>query len=116
MPSANPDIRRKIQARYYKKNREKAVEARRKWRSQNSERIRRYKVEGGIPYEPTSECECCKKPLTAPKLDHCHLTGIFRGWLCHSCNIGIGLLGDSPDGIKAALEYLNRAYTRIRQA
>lgn len=23
-------------------------------------------------------------------LDHCHLTGVQRGWLCHSCNISEG--------------------------
>lgn len=39
-------------------------------------------------------------------LDHCHSTGKFRGFLCHKCNVGIGQLGDSPDLVKKALDYL----------
>ena len=61
---------------------------------------------------PTVEiCECCLKP---PKygnliLDHCHKTGAFRGWLCKSCNSGIGGLGDNLDGVKKAIAYLEKA-------
>lgn len=58
-------------------------------------------------------CECCGNP--APKkialsLDHCHVSGIFRGWLCHKCNTGIGNLGDDVHGLKRAIAYLERAY------
>jgi hypothetical protein len=57
-------------------------------------------------------CECCGRlrDKNNLNLDHCHLTGIFRGWLCRKCNVGIGLLGDSPDGVARAAEYLRRAY------
>lgn len=50
------------------------------------------------PSRPKPEtCECCgalpgKRSL---HLDHDHVTGKFRGWLCARCNLGIGLLGDS---------------------
>jgi hypothetical protein len=65
--------------------------------------------------EPTrpkpSVCECCGK---APRkngmhLDHCHLTGEFRGWLCGPCNQGIGLLGDTEGGLHLAIKYLTRS-------
>lgn len=41
-------------------------------------------------------------------LDHCHDTNKIRGLLCHSCNTGIGKLGDSVEGLERAIEYLLR--------
>lgn len=43
-------------------------------------------------------------------LDHCHFTGIFRGWICDICNRAVGMLGDHPAGVKSALQYLESAY------
>lgn len=64
----------------------------------------------GLP-EPTrlmpALCECCNT-RPASHLDHCHATKEFRGWLCNSCNRGIGLLGDSSTGLSKALAYINR--------
>jgi hypothetical protein len=28
--------------------------------------------------------------------DHCHLTGLFRGYLCRGCNVSEGVRGDAP--------------------
>ena len=53
-------------------------------------------------------CECCGKNTTALKLDHCHESLTFRGWLCQSCNWGIGNLGDNLEGVMRALKYLER--------
>lgn len=39
-------------------------------------------------------------------VDHCHNTLKVRGLLCRKCNSGIGLLRDSPQLLKRALEYL----------
>ena len=69
----------------------------------------------GCP-EPTrpepNTCEICN---SAPSgryshlvLDHCHTTGIFRGWLCADCNLALGKLGDNKQGITKALAYLNK--------
>jgi hypothetical protein len=59
---------------------------------------------------PSAQCECCgrtqKRRLA---LDHCHETLVFRGWLCSLCNLGIGKLGDSVQGVEQALAYLKRA-------
>lgn len=59
---------------------------------------------GAIPERP-EHCECCG--VSAPLVvDHDHDSGKFRGWLCHSCNTGIGMLGDDVDGLLIAVEYL----------
>lgn len=59
--------------------------------------------------EPKS-CEACGKAESgrALALDHCHVTGVFRGWLCFKCNTGLGKLGDTAAGLRAALAYLER--------
>jgi hypothetical protein len=56
-------------------------------------------------------CDCCGLPPKDGKslaLDHCHTTGDLRGWLCHGCNLGIGLLGDTADSVIQAVSYLHR--------
>ena len=39
-------------------------------------------------------------------IDHCHLTGVVRGLLCHSCNTGLGYFNDNWVLLDNALEYL----------
>ena len=55
-----------------------------------------------------SRCECCNKKTDSLYLDHDHLTKEFRGWLCNGCNISIGGLGDSVEGLKKAIAYLTK--------
>jgi len=40
-------------------------------------------------------------------LDHDHKTAQFRGWLCHSCNRGLGGFNDDVQKLKRARHYLN---------
>lgn len=59
-------------------------------------------------------CECCGTPIKdCPKqilvMDHDHDTETFRGWICEKCNIGIGKLGDTLEGLTKAVEYLKRS-------
>jgi len=55
-------------------------------------------------------CDCCGKPVLKNfQLDHEHGTTNFRGWLCKDCNVGLGKLGDTIEGLKKALEYLKRS-------
>jgi len=41
-------------------------------------------------------------------IDHDHVTGQVRGLLCQRCNLAIGMLGDSPETMRAALRYVER--------
>ena len=56
-------------------------------------------------------CELCNKNVGVEKLvpDHDHDPEKFRGWLCGSCNTGIGNLGDRFDapGVKNVHAYLS---------
>jgi hypothetical protein len=60
-------------------------------------------------------CDCCNFNFSnSPKrgkrnlvLDHNHETHEFRGYICESCNTGIGKLGDDVNGLTMANTYLN---------
>jgi hypothetical protein len=60
------------------------------------------------------KCACCKTSKPGGRgrwhVDHCHDSGLVRGLLCHHCNVGIGNLGDSVEGIENALNYLKGHY------
>jgi|TARA_B100001094_G_scaffold204158_1_gene198089 hypothetical protein len=60
-------------------------------------------------HKKTPFCDCCgQRSQKSLVLDHCHETLKFRGWLCEQCNMGIGKLGDNLQGVKKALQYLER--------
>lgn len=59
-------------------------------------------------------CASCRRCLDrstrelTPHVDHDHTSGNVRGILCGPCNTGIGMLGDSIEGLRLALAYLER--------
>lgn len=104
--------------RWRKVNPDKINEYARRYRAANREKLRAYhcarkRIELGVPdaTRPSPElCECCEKYADkALRIDHDHATGKFRGWLCDGCNIGLGQLGDTREGVAKALAYLERA-------
>lgn len=44
----------------------------------------------------------------AMAVDHCHRTNVVRGILCSHCNRAVGLLGDDPEVIARAANYLSQ--------
>lgn len=56
-------------------------------------------------------CEMCgdffnvKSPA---HMDHDHVTGLFRGWLCMPCNLLLGHAKDQQERLRAAISYLQR--------
>lgn len=84
----------------------------RAWEKKNPDKVKGYaRRKRGLP-EPARACpivcECCGRPpgKISLALDHDHVTGHFRGWLCKACNLALGLLGDTEDGVYRALTYL----------
>jgi hypothetical protein len=55
-------------------------------------------------------CACCGKTDQMLVCDHIHGTETIRGFICDNCNVGIGRLGDSIEGVKKALNYLEGNY------
>ena len=53
-------------------------------------------------------CDICGKKVPTLHVDHNHSTMKLRGYLCGSCNRGIGLLQDSKELIRKALEYMEK--------
>ena len=53
-----------------------------------------------------NKCQICGSDGKL-NIDHCHSTGVVRGLLCTRCNTGLGKLGDSREGLLAALRYLD---------
>ena len=79
-------------------------------RSRDSRRARLRKLvvreaEAGRPRP--DKCEVCGDggPIN---FDHCHQRGIFRGWLCNSCNKTLGFAKDDPNRLRKLIAYLER--------
>ena len=51
-------------------------------------------------------CQLCKKKTTKLHVDHIHGTGEFRGWLCGTCNKGLGHFDDNIHNLARAIQYL----------
>ncbi len=54
-------------------------------------------------------CAACGDPLKhGGHQDHDHVTGLRRAILCPNCNLALGLLKDSPQRLRALIDYLGR--------
>jgi len=58
------------------------------------------------PPKPDS-CDLCSKTTDKLVMDHDHTTNKCRGWLCQSCNTGLGRFDDSIFKLQKAINYLN---------
>lgn len=41
-------------------------------------------------------------------IDHDHVTGAIRGFLCHGCNFAIGMVYEDPEVLRKLADYLER--------
>lgn len=57
---------------------------------------------------PALNCEICGQECDTV-WDHNHKTGLFRGWLCRPCNLGLGAFHDNQGVLHSASEYLLRS-------
>jgi hypothetical protein len=108
------------------KDRQKAIEATRRWRQKYPKRYREsnraatrrclYGTDGTAEWLAQGGlCGICTRdlrrlPHKLRHVDHDHKTGVTRGWLCHGCNTGLGGFKDDPSRLKAAVKYLKRFY------
>lgn len=112
----NQEDLRQYRRDYYRKNLERSREYSREFYRRNPEKSKGYRVmqEYGVTLEEynkrMSRSDCCEICGSTKSLvyDHCHDTMKFRGVLCSLCNRSIGGLGDTPDSLRMALEYLER--------
>jgi hypothetical protein len=66
-------------------------------------------------------CAICKESIgklsRKINIDHDHKTNVVRGILCSGCNTGLGHLGDTVEGLKRALAYLETdSFTQLKYA
>lgn len=89
------------------------------WRNENLEAVReqdkikmlvkKYKLtkEEAAVYanNRVGECTICKTEAFRV-VDHCHVTGEIRGFICSACNSMLGYARDNVKTLEAAIEYL----------
>lgn len=94
---------------WWKENGKSQKEYRRDYKLQN-----RYGISAAEYDEMLMEqggvCAICKGESGNTRLvvDHNHETEQVRAILCHSCNVGLGMLEDDPARLKKAIRYLKR--------
>jgi hypothetical protein len=120
---ANPDLRARENARtreWYRKNKATHLARTQSYYRRNRGRAedRHYERTYGISLSEYNRmldaqgggCAICGKRQGAEKyklaVDHDHSTGRVRGILCHRCNRAIGAFGDTVEGVRRALKYL----------
>lgn len=58
--------------------------------------------------ERPAVCDICGEFNRQICFDHCHSTGLFRGWLCDRCNKTLGIVKDSPELLRSLADYLEK--------
>jgi hypothetical protein len=121
----HPEVYKAIKQRYRATNAEaikiKDRVTKAHWRKQYPEaqkaRELRYKerlesrleAEAGRPR--ATSCELCSAPGRTT-FDHCHDSGVFRGWLCDRCNRTLGQVHESSSLLRKMADYLEEHHGR----
>lgn len=63
--------------------------------------------------EQNGVCKIClNKSNVRLSVDHCHITGMVRGLLCRTCNLGIGHLNENINNLYRAIDYLTEGMVK----
>jgi len=57
-------------------------------------------------------CAICGNDVPYLEIEHCHTTGLIRGYACRTCNVALGEFRDKTKLIRRAIDYLNAAKLR----
>jgi hypothetical protein len=58
--------------------------------------LKKIKKENKMSQKPDC-CLLCGIKTEKLVIDHCHKTGVFRGWLCNTCNSMLGMTHDNAE-------------------
>lgn len=62
--------------------------------------------------ESDSCCSCCGERTSQLSLDHCHQSGIIRGFICGNCNTALGFAKDCVYRLQKCIDYLEKAKSK----
>jgi hypothetical protein len=88
-----------------KRKRERTVDERKDYRLRRLYGITKSDYDA-MYAEQAGCCAICGRGSPVLHVDHDHTTGGVRALLCSRCNTALGLFGESPDVLRAALRYL----------
>jgi cytochrome c peroxidase len=112
--AANTEPMLEYQREYYAANKNAVLPQQRAYRLQRDYGLSQDQFDGMLAAQ-NSACAICH--TTEPKgqgafhVDHCHSSGVVRGLLCHSCNVGLGHFRDDTALLMRATEYLAASRT-----
>jgi hypothetical protein len=116
----NKDRCYEIHKKYYDRNKKRLAKDKREYNKENIELIKeqrkrrlKNKREKQANRPKPNKCEACGKMETENRLgriafDHCHETGLFRGWLCARCNMALGFVRDDINLLEKLAKYLKK--------
>lgn len=96
--------------KYNLENRDELRLNNKQWRDANPDKVRasNLRVKYGIKPEDVSDrCQVCSSTKKIC-VDHDHITGKIRGYLCHACNRALGCVKDNPDTLIELARYLKK--------
>lgn len=109
--------KREYYRKYYLENKERKIANNIKWIAKNPKRVKKYlaisrsRRKENLEYiagRPKPEiCEICGQKGRIC-FDHCHKTGIFRGWICEHCNVLLGFAKDDVERLQQLIKYLQK--------
>lgn len=113
---------------YYENNKESIKESLKRYRDTNRDAIARLQQLRNYGIDSDSICKIFQKDKCCficgvsrsvhgidLSIDHCHITGMIRGLLCHSCNTALGLFRDSAELLTNAINYLKTPSNESKQ-
>ena len=82
------------------------------WKKRNRAKVQRMHIRWKYGVEEIPDvCDVCGGTSTNGKLiavDHNHVTGEVRGFLCNGCNVAIGFVKEDPERLRRLADYLER--------